>query len=199
MRPAPCRTGRTESVRLKWLLHHGADGDKQCKGQIELLLPARSLKVLASLSNDSDVYEMGVTGKSLVFWSGTLLFSARLVEGKFPNTSGIFDSSSANTPSIWMPPSLSAPLRSQSPSRKATTGSSLPLVSMRLRKRRKRLRQIFRPGQGPGAQCTQTAILLQLQETARVFAPGKEKITLEFDKFGLLVVRSGSPGMCSLP
>lgn len=62
-----------------------ADGDKQCKGQIELLLPARSLKVLASLSNDSDVYEMGVTGKSLVFWSGTLLFSARLVEGKFPN------------------------------------------------------------------------------------------------------------------
>lgn len=23
MRPAPCRTGRTESVRLKWLLHHG--------------------------------------------------------------------------------------------------------------------------------------------------------------------------------
>lgn len=68
-----------------------ADGDKQCKGQIELLLPARSLKVLASLSNDSDVYEMGVTGKSLVFWSGTLLFSARLVEGKFPNTSGIFE------------------------------------------------------------------------------------------------------------
>ena len=40
-------------------------------------------------------------------------------------------------------------------------------------KRRKRLRQIFRPGQGPGAQCTQTAILLQLQETARVFAPGE--------------------------
>ena len=68
-----------------------ADGDKQCKGQIELLLPARPLKVLASLSNDSDVYEMGVTGKSLVFWSGTLLFSARLVEGKFPNTSGIFE------------------------------------------------------------------------------------------------------------
>ena len=32
-----------------------ADGDKQCKGRIELLLPARSLKVLASLSKDSDV------------------------------------------------------------------------------------------------------------------------------------------------
>lgn len=61
-----------------------ADGDKACRGQSELLLPARSLKVLASISRDSDVYEMGLAGKSLVFWSGTLLFSARLVEGRFP-------------------------------------------------------------------------------------------------------------------
>lgn len=67
-----------------------ADGDKQCKGKIELLLPAHSLKTLASISKDSDVYEMGLTGKSLVFWSGTLLFSARLVEGSFPNTGDFF-------------------------------------------------------------------------------------------------------------
>ena len=68
-----------------------ADGDKRCKGKTELLLPARSLKTLASISKDSDVYEMGVTGKSLVFWSGTLLFSARLVDGRFPDTTGIFN------------------------------------------------------------------------------------------------------------
>ena len=110
-----------------------ADGDKQCKGQIELLLPARSLKVLASLSNDSDVYEMGVTGKSLVFWSGTCSFPPGWWKGNSRIPAVFLSSSSANTPSIWMPPSLSAPLRSQSPSRKATTGSSLPLVSMRLR------------------------------------------------------------------
>ena len=61
-----------------------ADGDRMCRGHSELLLPARSLKVLASISRDSDVYEMGLAGKSLVFWSGTLLFSARLVEGRFP-------------------------------------------------------------------------------------------------------------------
>ena len=67
-----------------------ADGDKQCKGHIELLLPTHSLKVLASISKDSDVYEMGLAGKSLVFWSGTLLFSARLVEGRFPDTNGVF-------------------------------------------------------------------------------------------------------------
>lgn len=63
-----------------------ARGDKNCKGQTELLIPARSLAVLAAISRDSDVYEMGLTGKSIVFWSGTLLFSARLMEGKYPNT-----------------------------------------------------------------------------------------------------------------
>lgn len=67
-----------------------ADGDKHCKGRSELLLPARSLKTLASISKDSDVYEMGLAGKSLVFWSGMLLFSARLVEGRFPEVGNFF-------------------------------------------------------------------------------------------------------------
>ena len=48
-----------------------------------MLLPARSLKVLASLSLDSDVYEMGLTGNSVVFWNGSMLFSARLMKGRF--------------------------------------------------------------------------------------------------------------------
>ncbi len=63
-----------------------ARGDKNCKGQSELLIPARSLAVLAAISRDSDVYEMGLAGKSIVFWSGTLLFSARLMAGKYPDT-----------------------------------------------------------------------------------------------------------------
>lgn len=66
-----------------------ARGDKDCKGQSELLVPAHSLAVLAALSKDSDVYEMGLAGKSVVFWNGTLLFSARLMEGSYPNT-GLF-------------------------------------------------------------------------------------------------------------
>lgn len=61
-------------------------GDKNCIGQSELLVPARSLAALAAISKDTDVYEMGITGKTIVFWSGTLLFSARLMEGKYPNT-----------------------------------------------------------------------------------------------------------------
>lgn len=66
-----------------------ADGDQTCRGQSELLLPAHALKTLAAISRDSDVYEMGLAGKSLVFWNGTLLFSARLVEGHYPDTADI--------------------------------------------------------------------------------------------------------------
>ena len=126
-----------------------ADGDKQCKGQIELLLPARSLKVLASLSNDSDVYEMGVTGKSLVFWSGTLLFSARLVELTFGEHEITVSAESACGRS-------SAPVKAlvlNAPKQPFYYNSRKLLEYLRLE---------------------------------------KEKITLEFDKFGLLVVRSGS-------
>lgn len=68
-----------------------ARGDKNCKGQTELLIPARSLTVLAAVSRDSDVYEMGLAGKSIVFWNGTLLFSARLMEGKYPNTGALLE------------------------------------------------------------------------------------------------------------
>ena len=126
-----------------------ADGDKQCKGQIELLLPARSLKVLASLSNDSDVYEMGVTGKSLVFWSGTLLFSARRVELTFGEHEITVSAESACGRS-------SAPVKAlvlNAPKQPFYYNSRKLLEYLRLE---------------------------------------KEKITLEFDKFGLLVVRSGS-------
>lgn len=68
-----------------------AEGDRNCKGEIQLLLPASSLKTLASISSDSDVYEMGLAGKNLVFWNGTLLFSARLVEGNYPDTGSILN------------------------------------------------------------------------------------------------------------
>ncbi len=53
------------------------------------MIPARSLSVLASISRDSDVYEMGLAGKTVVFWDGTPLFTARLMEGSYPNTARI--------------------------------------------------------------------------------------------------------------
>lgn len=73
------------------------DGDDDCKGDISLLVPASSLKLLASISQDSDVYELGVTGnngaiKNVVLFDGTLLFSARLMDGKFMDSDKMFDS-----------------------------------------------------------------------------------------------------------
>lgn len=67
-----------------------ARGDESCKGRVELLIPASSLGMLASMSQDTDVYQMGITGKSVVFWDGTLLFSARIMEGTFVDANTMF-------------------------------------------------------------------------------------------------------------
>lgn len=67
-----------------------AQGDKDCKGQTSFLLPVSSLAMLASISRDSDVYEMGLTGSGVVFWDGTLLFSARLMNSGYPDTERMF-------------------------------------------------------------------------------------------------------------
>ena len=109
-----------------------ADGDKQCKGRSSCCCLPIS-QVLASLSNDSDVYEMGVTGKSLVFWSGTLLFSARLVEGKFPNTSGIFEQFKCQYSVHLDAAEFIRALEVAESVSESNHRSSLPLVSMRLR------------------------------------------------------------------
>jgi len=73
------------------------NGDPECKGNLSILVPATSMKTLASLAADSDVYALGVTGnngsvKNVVFSDGTMLFSARIVEGGYPNTDAVFDS-----------------------------------------------------------------------------------------------------------
>lgn len=65
-------------------------GDPDCKGQLSLLIPASSLQMLASISRDTDVYELGITGKTAVFWDGTLLFSARVMEGQFLDEKQVF-------------------------------------------------------------------------------------------------------------
>ena len=70
-----------------------AAGDKNCRGDVQLLLPAHALKALAAISLDSDVYELGLTdgGKRVTFWNGTTLFSARLMEGHFPDTADVLN------------------------------------------------------------------------------------------------------------
>ena len=68
-----------------------ARGDKNCRGQSELLIPARSLAVLAAVSSDKDVYEMGLTGeKHCVLERYSAVFSAS-DGGKVPQYRGAFD------------------------------------------------------------------------------------------------------------
>ena len=57
--------------------------DARLLPSILALLPEETLDMELG---DGDIYEMGLAGKSIVFWSGTLLFSARLMAGKYPDT-----------------------------------------------------------------------------------------------------------------
>ena len=71
-------------------------GDPECKGDLSLLVPAASLKLLASLASDSDVFELGVTGtgskvQNVVISDGTMLFSTKTVEGNFLDIDAIFN------------------------------------------------------------------------------------------------------------
>jgi DNA polymerase III sliding clamp (beta) subunit (PCNA family) len=66
-------------------------GDPEARGGVSLLIPAEALKILGHISDNKDVFELGIAGsgengKTAVFFDGTTLFTARLTEGKFPDT-----------------------------------------------------------------------------------------------------------------
>lgn len=67
-----------------------AKGDESCTGEVTMLLPARAMRILASISKDTDVYEVSLAGKNVVFWDGVLLFSIRLMEGEYLDTDRVF-------------------------------------------------------------------------------------------------------------
>lgn len=70
-----------------------ASGDKNCVAASEtcILVPARSLSILAAISLDSDVYQMGLTREGLAFWNGTTMFCTHLIDGSYPDTDGLLD------------------------------------------------------------------------------------------------------------
>ena len=76
-------------------------GDRECEGDFSMLVSATAASTLASLANESDVFEIGVTGegsgKTASFYDGSLLFTARLVSGEFLDTDKAFGSISAVT------------------------------------------------------------------------------------------------------
>ena len=170
-----------------------ARGDKDCKGQSELLVPAHSLAVLAALSKDSDVYEMGLAGKSIVFWNGALLFSARLMEGAYPNTGVFFDKFQARYSVNVAAEELTAAVASAS-----VLETEHPRMELRFGEHE--LRVSAGTDQGRAEMCVK-ALVLSASANPFYYNPKillkylkllHGNVTLDFDATGLLAVRGGS-------
>lgn len=177
-----------------------ADGDKECRGKRELLFPAHSLRILASISTDSDVYEMGLAGKSLVFWSGTLLFSARLVEGRYPDTERVFNQFRGQF-SIH----LDAGELSHAIAAVAAVAESNARIELAFGEHEVILSAESACGK---SSVPVKALVLSAPDTPLYYnhkslleylIREKGKITLEFDRSGLLVVRSSSTRYLQAP
>ena len=69
-----------------------AKGELKGGGAISMLIPARSLALLAGMCSDEDVFHVGTTGKSIVYMKEGFIFSARTMEGTYINTDSLFDS-----------------------------------------------------------------------------------------------------------
>jgi DNA polymerase III sliding clamp (beta) subunit (PCNA family) len=169
-----------------------AEGDKNCKGQTQILLPAHTLKVLSAVSSDSDVYEMGLAGKSVVFWNGTLLFSARLMEGNYPDTTRMLDGFRAD-----YTVNLDAEELANAISMTAPVGESEKRIELSFGEHELYLRSLTEHGR---AMTPVKALVLNAPNTPFYYNYEKllaylrllkGNVTLEFDRRGLLVIRPG--------
>lgn len=69
-----------------------AKGDETSTGDISLLVPALSLEKLARLCADKDEFQVGTTGKAIVFLKENFAYSARLLEGDYIDAEGLIGS-----------------------------------------------------------------------------------------------------------
>ena len=60
-----------------------ARGDNKAVGDVDMLIPAASLEKLAQLVTNKDTFNVGTTGKTIVFMKEDFAFSARLVGGQY--------------------------------------------------------------------------------------------------------------------
>ena len=69
-----------------------AKGDSKNPATADLLIPASSLERLARLVTNQDELEVGIAGKTVVFMKEGLMFSARLMEGRYANVDMVMNS-----------------------------------------------------------------------------------------------------------
>ena len=66
-----------------------AKGESKNPATVNLLVPASSLARLGQLVTNQDEIRVGIAGKNAVFMKEGLMFSARLMEGKYANVDGV--------------------------------------------------------------------------------------------------------------
>ncbi len=66
-----------------------AKGDEKSTGDVSMMVPASSLETLARISSDKDTFQVGTTGKSIVFTKKDLFFSARILDGEYIDTEAL--------------------------------------------------------------------------------------------------------------
>lgn len=67
-----------------------AKGDVKGAGAVSMLIPARSLALLAGICTDADIFLVGTTGRNIVFLKEGFIFSARTIDGEYVNTDALF-------------------------------------------------------------------------------------------------------------
>jgi DNA polymerase III sliding clamp (beta) subunit (PCNA family) len=63
--------------------------DKGSPDEQEFMLPGRSLQLLASISTDADIFEVGDIGKEIAFTRGDMIFTMKKLPGEFIDTSAV--------------------------------------------------------------------------------------------------------------
>ena len=176
-----------------------AEGDRNSRGSARLLLSAHALKILAAISLDSDVYQMGLAGAgtSVVFWNGTTLFSARLMAGQFPDTAGILRRfvpvSRARVDASQLTGAIRAAgsLTDQTCRIRLTAGRGVLLAGVQTQQE-EAVTRIEAQTEVPGA----VAYYYHYGKLCDFLARVRGRVTLEWDRQGLLRVRLA--GTCYL-
>lgn len=65
-------------------------GDRSCKGDLNVMVPAEALVTLAQMAEKDDEFRVQSTGTHVVFWHETLVFSTRAVGGAYLPVDQIF-------------------------------------------------------------------------------------------------------------
>ena len=172
-------------------------GDRDCKGNFTMLISAKAAGTLASLANNRDVFELGVTGegagKTASFFDGSLLFTARLVNGEFIDIGNIFSNFSAVTTV-----KVDVNKLQELVANVAAVATEATQMEISVGNEKLTLRCVTENGRAeaslsvPSAKSSETVFYCSPKRITDYLKTHKGTLTLEFAKTGMLVMRCGN-------